>query len=311
MLQPFRTYSSYIRDTFGEKVQKISVETGYSCPNRDGSKGTGGCTYCNLDSIRPAYLKECPTIREQIQKGMDFFLPRKTARKFLAYFQTYSNSYSNFETLREDYEEALRCNGVVGLVIGTRPDCISDELVAYLRSLASKTYVSVELGVESTSDETLDRINRCHTFEDTVVAVRKLTDAGLKTGGHLILGFPWESKELMLEHARRLAQLPFRFLKLHHLQILKHTMLAKQHRENPFQFMSTEEYKELVIRFIELSSPAVVFQRFLAEAPLHLLVAPHWNGIRNFQFTDQVAKAMVERGTYQGRLSKLGQRVCS
>jgi uncharacterized protein len=300
-MKPFNDYSSYIRTTFGERVQKISIETGYSCPNRDGEKGKGGCTYCNLDSIRAAYLKNTHTITDQILQGTEFFKKRNKTGKFLAYFQTYSNTYSDIATLKKDYEEALGFPGVVGIVIGTRPDCISDELVQYLQELAKKHYVSIELGIESTDEESLVRINRCHTFQDTVDAVNLLSNRGIKIGGHLILGLPWESENVMLSHARKLSSLPLDFLKLHHLQVLKYTQLAREHQKSPFTFLAPESYMDLIISFLEISRPDIVFQRFLAEAPTRLLIAPQWGGVKNYQFTQLLVQRMAGLGTYQGK----------
>jgi uncharacterized protein len=298
----YRDYASYLRKVFGERVQKISIETGYSCPNRDGDKGTGGCTYCNLDSIRPSYIKNTPSITAQLEKGTEFFRQRNKTGKFLAYFQTYTNTYNDLLTLQKDYEEALRFPGVVGIVIGTRPDCILPELADFLQTLATRCYVSVELGIESTDEETLLRINRCHTFADTVSALELLARRNIHLGGHLILGFPWEGKEGMLSHAQKLSQLPLDSLKLHHLQLLKYTQLAKEHRQTPFTFLQPEEYLQLIIQFLERSNPNVVFQRFIAEAPRHLLIAPQWGGIKNHQFMQQVHQRMVELNTEQGIL---------
>jgi uncharacterized protein len=299
--RPFRDYSTYLRDIFGEKVQKISIDPGYTCPNRDGTKSRSGCTYCNTGSLHPSYARNRADITSQLEKGIGFFSKRKSISKFLAYFQSYSNTYNPISILQKDYETALFCPGVVGLVIGTRPDCITQDLAEYLGNLSRSNYVYVELGIESTSDYTLSRVNRCHTFAETVDAIHLLNRYSIPVGGHLIMGFPWESEDEQLEHARILGALPLHSLKLHHLQILRHTQLAREHSRSPFTMMQPEAYMALVIRFIELSNPNVIFQRFLADAPEHLLIAPRWGGVRNYQFAERLARRMKEQHSWQGK----------
>ena len=300
MESPFRDYTTYLRNLFGERVQKISVNPGYSCPNRDGSKARHGCTYCNLKTLEPAYLADCAGISDQIEKGIAFNKSRGDTQKFLVYFQSYTNTYGSTVRLKKDYEEALQFPGVAGLVIGTRPDCISAEVLAVLETLSKTHYISVELGIESTNDATLKRVNRCHAYHDTVNAVTSLAHRGLPVGGHLILGFPWESREVMVRHATNLSRLPLTFVKLHHLQILKGTALAREHRARPFDLLTFEAYTALVISFLEHSRPDLVFQRLLAEAPLRWLIDPHWKGIRNNQFTEMIRTEMIQRRTAQG-----------
>jgi radical SAM protein (TIGR01212 family) len=296
----FRDYSTYLKNLFGERVQKISINSGYTCPNRDGTKGRHGCTYCNLNALEPAYIRESINIREQIKNGIDYFKRRSRASRFLVYFQSYTNTYGDTERLVNDYEDALQFPEVVGLVIGTRPDCLDPKIIHHLTGLSRRFYIAVELGIESTYDATLQRVNRCHSYDDTVNAVHTLAGNGIPVGGHLILGFPWESGQMMVQHATRLSGLPLTFVKLHHLQILKGTALAREYRRKPFDLLTLDAYTELVITFLEHSRPDLVFQRFLAEAPLRWLVAPHWNGIRNYQFTDFLRKEMNQRGAGQG-----------
>lgn len=299
----YNSYSNYIRATFGERVQKISINTGYSCPNRDGTKGLGGCTYCNINSIKPEYANARRSVTDQLNDGVNFFTKRYKAVKFLAYFQSYTNTYQNDDVLINTYEEALKVPDVIGLVIGTRPDCLSQEIVKYLLEISKKKYVSVELGIESTCDDTLLKINRCHTYQETKEAVEMLSENDILVGGHLILGFPWESREDMMEHAKKISLLPLKFLKIHHLQILKNTQLAKEYATNQCDFglLSMEDYLEIIVQFLEYLRPDIVVQRFLSESPKDLLIAPLWNGVKNYEFTAMLEKRMKELNTWQGR----------
>ncbi len=300
----FNSYSNYIRETFGERVQKISINTGYSCPNRDGTKSLGGCTYCNINSIKPEYANAKKSVTQQLTEGINFFSKRYKAIKYLAYFQSYTNTYHNNETLIKTYEEALNVPGVIGLVIGTRPDCISNEIAEYLQEISKTKYVSVELGIESTDEITLQKINRCHTYQETIEAVEMLSSKNILVGGHLILGFPWETKDDLLLHAKNVSKLPLKFLKIHHLQILKGTQLAKDFEANndSFKLLTLSEYLNITVEFLENLRPDIVVQRFLSEAPKDLLIAPHWDGVKNYEFTSRVEKRMKELVTCQGQL---------
>lgn len=297
----FKSNSNYIRETFGERVQKISINTGNSCPNRDGTKGIGGCTYCNINSIRPGYAFSKKSVTTQIKEGIVFFSHKNNTQKYLVYFQSYTNTFGNIKELISDYQEALQYPGVVGLVIATRPDCLPTEVVEYLNALSEKTYISVELGIESTKEETLLKINRCHTYTETIYAFNLLSNKKINLGGHIIIGFPWESKEDILNHAKRISQLPIKLLKIHHLQILKNTQLAKEYETVNYKLLTVEEHLDLVIEFIEHLRPDIVVQRFIAESPRNVLIAPQWNGIRNRDFTTMVENKMRELGTWQGK----------
>lgn len=300
-MKPFNDYGTYLRNLFGESVHKVSINPGYSCPNRDGTKAKKGCTYCSPEALKPMYYENGQSITRQLETGISFLRGRKKATKFLAYFQSYTNTHSNLTRLYNDYDEALRYPGIAGLVIGTRPDCISPSIAEYLQNLARRFYISVELGIESTEDDTLNKVNRCHTYTDTVAATKLLSHRNIHVCGHLILGFPWESRNTMLIHADRLSLLPLQSLKLHHLQILKRTPLAKEYRRNPFPLLHPESYQQLVKEFLERCRPDLVFQRFIAESPTSLLVGPDWNGLRNYQFTDMLRRNMNEEKTFQGK----------
>jgi radical SAM protein (TIGR01212 family) len=296
-------YSVFIRQKFGFRVQKISIDIGFTCPNRDGSKGYGGCTYCNNNSFNPDYCGPETSITKQLEKGIDFFSKKGKVIKYLAYFQAYPNTYADISTLKEMYEEALNVEGVVGLVIGTRPDCISAEIIGYLSELSKKYFISLEYGVESTLNKTLLKVNRCHTFEDTIEAYEMSKDKGLDLGAHLIIGLPGESREDILGHAERISKLPISTLKLHHLQIVKHSIMAVQYKRNPenFSLFTAESYVDLITEFITYLRPDIVIERFISEAPHDLLIAPQWNRLKNFEVVDMIDKKLTEKNLWQGK----------
>ena len=227
----YNTYSAYIKDKFGERVQKISLNTGFTCPNKDGSKGRGGCTYCNNNTFNPNYCKPDKSITQQLDEGIAFFSKKYPTQQYMAYFQAYTNTYADIELVKELFTEAINHPKITGLVIGTRPDCVGEEIIDFLSNIAKTNYVSLEFGIESTLNKTLDAINRCHSFEETIVAYELAKDKGLHLGGHVIMGLPGESREELLSHAERLSKLPLNSLKIHQLQVVKYTMMEKQLRE--------------------------------------------------------------------------------
>ena len=300
----YNDFSSFIRRTFNQRVQKVSIDAGFTCPNKDGSKGTGGCTYCNNNTFNPDYCKPIKPIKQQINEGIDFFSKKYKTQKYLAYFQAFTNTYSPLADLRKMYEEALAHEDVIGLVIATRPDCIKDEVLDYLEELAKAgNFIKLEFGLESTKNETLEEINRCQTHEEAIDAFKRADGRGLHLGGHLILGLPGESKEDMLEHARKVSVLPINTLKIHHLQIVKHTMMAHQFKNTPdmFTFMELDEYIDLVVDFIELLNPEIIIERFFSESPARMLIHPKY-GLKNFEVKHLVEKRLEEKNAMQGRL---------
>jgi len=299
----YNDFPTYFKKEFSERVQKVSIDAGFSCPNRDGSKGVGGCTYCNNKTFKPTYCNLENSVTSQIQKGVDFFSKKYKAMQFLAYFQAYTNTYAPLNDLKKLYKEALQHPSIVGLVISTRPDAISEELLDYLASLSTKVYVMVEFGLESHLDKTLRAINRGHTFAESVWALEETAKRGINNCAHMILGLSGESRNEILEQAKVLSQLPVKNLKLHQLQIHKGTMLAKQFNNSPDQFnlFSAEEYIELVIDYLELLNPKIIVERFISQAPPEMLIAPKW-GLKNFEFVAKVEKRLKERYTWQGRL---------
>lgn len=301
--KPYQELGDFFKKIFPFKVQKISLNAGFSCPNRDGSKGWGGCTYCNNQTFSPDYCHTEKSVGEQLEEGIRFFSRKYPDMRYLAYFQAYTNTYGELSRLKALYEEALSFPGVVGLIIGTRPDCMPGELLDYLASLSRERFVLVEYGVESTCDDTLRRINRGHTYADSEAAVRCTAAAGIYTGAHLILGLPGETREDMLRHASVLSELPLTTLKLHQLQLIRHTRMAREYEENPasFRLYTAAGYIDLVIDFMERLRPDIVVERFVSQSPKELLVAPDW-GLKNYEFTALVNKRIRERNTWQGRL---------
>jgi radical SAM protein (TIGR01212 family) len=283
-------------------VQKISLNAGFTCPNRDGTVGYGGCTYCNNQTFNPAYCKTEKTVTEQLVEGKQFFARKYPEMKFLAYFQAYTNTYAELEELKRKYEEALQVKDVVGIVIGTRPDCMPDTLLDYLEELNQRTFLIVEYGVESTDNDTLKRINRGHTFEVAEEAIRKTAARGIRVGAHIILGLPGETNDQLIKQAGVLSALPLTTLKLHQLQLIKGTRMAHEFEMQPedFHLYSADEYIDLVIDYVEHLRPDIVLERFVSQSPKELLIAPDW-GLKNHEFTDKVKKRMRERDAWQGK----------
>lgn len=299
--QLYNDYSSWIRSQFSFRVQKISIDGGFSCPNRDGTVSAGGCTFCDNRTFNPSYCNPAKSIREQIQTGKDFFARKYPTMRYLAYFQAYSNTYAPLDTLRRRYEEALSQDGVVGIVIGTRPDCVTEETLDYIEELSRRTFVIVEYGIESVDNATLKRINRGHTFECSRDAIIATHERGILTGGHIILGLPGETAEDNISQAAEISVLPLDILKLHQLQIIRGTQLAEDYLSNPFKLYTADEYIDVCIRYIERLRKDLVLERFVSQSPADMLIAPKW-GIKNHEFTDRLVNEMKRRRTWQGRL---------
>ncbi|MDZ7741635.1 MAG: TIGR01212 family radical SAM protein [Bacteroidota bacterium] len=300
----FNAYANYFKRVFGGRVQKLTVDAGFSCPNRDGSKGRGGCTYCNNDAFNPSYCHPDKSVEQQLAEGMEFHRNRyRRASCYLAYFQAYSNTYAPLAELKKIYEQALQFEEIAGLVIGTRPDCIDDEKLEYFRRLSEKYYVILEYGIESCYNESLARINRGHTFEDSANAIVKTAKHGIRTGAHLIFGLPGENREMMLEEAGIISNLPLNNVKFHQLQIIKGTSMEKQYRDDPasFEFFSLDEYIDFIIEFLENMSPSIVIERFAGEVPPRFLAGPGWGNIRNDQVLTRIENELEKRNSWQGK----------
>lgn len=299
----YLNYNQILKEIFPERIQKISINAGFTCPNRDGSKGYGGCTYCNNQSFSPEYCQSAKSVTQQLKDGISFFRDKYQTQHYLAYFQSYTNTYADIESLKSLYEEALSYPKVKGIVVGTRPDCVNDELLDFFAELSKSYYVMIEYGIESTNDNTLKFINRGHDFNCAEKAVFETAKRDIKVGAHLILGLPTESKEMILSHADTISRMPLTALKLHQLQLVRHTKMAEQFESNPecFNLYTVDEYIDLAIEFLERLNPAIAIERFVSQSPKELLIAPDW-GLKNFEFTAQIEKRLDEKNTWQGRL---------
>lgn len=293
-----RDYGTFLKEQFPDfKVQKIAIHAGFTCPNRDGTVGTGGCTYCNNQTFNPEYCTTDKSVTAQLEEGKRFFSRKYPTMKYLAYFQAYTNTYGELQELKRKYEEALQVPDVVGLVIGTRPDCMPDDLLDYLTDLNRRTFLIVEYGVESANNETLIRINRGHTFECACEAIHRTSERGIKVGIHMILGLPGEEHDELMRQAQVIANLPITTLKLHQLQLIRGTRMAKEYAEHPeaFHLYSADEYIELVLDYVQFLPEHLVMERFVSQSPKSLLIAPDW-GLKNHEFADKVKKAARARG---------------
>ena len=296
-------YGTWIRHRFPFRVQKISVDAGFTCPNRDGRLSTGGCIYCDNRTFNPTYCQRQDSITLQLEAGKLFFARKYPEMKYLAYFQAYTNTYASIDHLRQLYEEALRVKDVVGIVIGTRPDCVSDELLDYLEDLNRRTFLIVEYGVESANDETLQRINRGHNFEQSCMAIEKTHQRGILTGAHIILGLPGEDAQESLRQAPVISSLPIDILKIHQMQIIRGTRLAAEFERNPFHIYDIDEYIHLIASYIQRLRKDLILERFVSQSPKELLIAPHW-GLKNHEFTDLLNNYLKQHNIHQGDLSE-------
>ena len=305
----FNSYNSYFTREFGGRVQKISIDAGFSCPNRDGKISTGGCTFCRNDAFNPSYCRHEKSIRQQIEEGIEFHKRRyRRANSYLAYFQAFSNTYKPIDELEKLYREALSVEGVIGLVIGTRPDCITDDILQLLKHLSFRpkgvtSSIILELGVESVYDQTLKRVNRGHDFATARNAIELVHSYGFHCGGHFIFGLPGETRDMMLHTADIISKLPLTTVKFHQLQIFKDTKMADEYLANPadFHLFTLEDYIEFVIDFIERLNPNIVIERFAGEVPPRYLVSKPWLNLRYDQVLALIEKRLEERNTYQGK----------
>ena len=301
--QIYNDYGAWMRRQFPFRVQKISIDAGFSCPNRDGHISHGGCTFCDNRTFNPSYCQPSKSITEQITEGKEFFRHKYPDMKYLAYFQAFSNTYATLDTLQRRYEEALSAEDVVGIVIGTRPDCVSDEILNYLESLNQQTFMIVEYGIESVSDDTLRRVNRGHNFECSRRAITETHNRGILTGAHIILGLPGESAEDNVRQADIVSALPIDILKLHQLQIIRGTQLAAEYERQPFNLYTADEYIDLCRRYIERLRPDMVLERFVSQSPKELLVAPKW-GLKNYEFANRFVNYMKRMDSWQGKYAE-------
>lgn len=293
----YRDYADFLADYFPGKMQKLAVNAGFSCPNRDGSIGRGGCTYCNNASFNPSYCDPRGSVTSQLEAGKAFFARKYPAMRYLAYFQAYTNTHAALSRLLTLYREALDVDGVDGLIIGTRPDCMPDELLSELAALHRDRWVAVEYGAESSHDATLKLINRCHSWDDTCRAVERTAAAGIPVGVHLIAGLPGEAREDILETIKRVAKLPIDTVKIHQLQVLRGTRLAADLAAGDYDIphFSVEQYLDLCAQIVDIIPGHIAIERFLSASPPEMLLYPKW-GLKNYQFTHLLHARLANRG---------------
>jgi radical SAM protein (TIGR01212 family) len=297
----YNPYGRFLNEKFGCRVYKVSVDAGFNCPNRDGTVETGGCAYCNNSSFRPETASRLKPVAEQVEAGIGFLKQRYRAGKFIVYFQPFSNTHAPLETLVSVYESAFCHPDIVGISVGTRPDCVDEAKIAWFEDLARTRFVTLEYGLQSMYDTTLKRINRGHDFHCWLEAVRRTRNRGIYVGAHLILGFPWETREEMLATAGVLSKEGIDFLKLHHLHVVEDTALAREYSNSPFPLFGLEDYVELVVDFLERLAPSVRIERLHGTAPQNQLIGPVWNkGRGGIRFA--IERRLKERDTWQGRL---------
>ena len=301
----FNSYSRYFVKQFGGRVQKISIDAGFSCPNRDGKISMGGCTFCSNEAFNPSYCRPEKSIRQQIEEGIEFHRRRyRRASQYLAYFQPFSNTYKPVEELKNIYQQALEVPEIAGIVIGTRPDLVDNSILQLLKEIQKTHYVMLEYGVESVYDDTLKRVNRGHNFATAEKAIRMTAEQGIPCGAHFIFGLPDESKTMMLDAADIISQLPLTTVKFHQLQIFKGTKMAEEYPTHPeiFHLFDLEEYIDFVIDFAERLNPDIVIERFAGEVPPRYLVSEPWLKLRYDEVLAKIEKRMEERETWQGRM---------
>ena len=319
----YNSFVGYFKRRYGERLQKIVLDAGFSCPNRDGKVGRGGCSYCDNAAFHPSYSTAGKSLHQQLDEGIDFHKVRyRTTEHYLAYFQSFSNTYAPLERLKKLYEEALSHPSVVGLVIGTRPDCVDEEKLDYLadlaqgrvlkewsRSLANEPerkapVVVIEYGIESCYDKTLERINRGHDFETARRAVKMTADRGLDVGAHFILGLPGETRQMMLDSCAIINELPLRSIKFHQLQIVKGTKIEREfaERRQDFECFTVDEYLDFFVDMLERLSPSISIERFVGEVPPRFVNETPWGLIRNVELLRMLEQRLESRQTWQGRL---------
>ncbi len=304
----YNSFVGYFKRKYGERLQKIVLDAGFTCPNRDGKVGRGGCTYCDNAAFHPSYSTAGKSLHRQMDEGIEFHKVRyRTTEHYLAYFQSFSNTYAPLERLRELYGEALEHPDVVGIVIGTRPDCVDEEKLDYLAALKEgpkHPIVIVEYGIESCYDKTLERINRGHDFETACRAVRMTAGRGIDVGAHFILGLPGETKQMMLDSCALINELPLRSVKFHQLQIVKGTKMEQEYAECPddFERFALDEYLDFFVDMLERLRPDLFIERFVGEVPPRFVNETPWGLIRNVELLRLLEKRLEERNTWQGRL---------
>ena len=300
----YNSYKNFLYKQFGSRIQKLTIDAGFTCPNRDGSISTGGCTYCLNDAFNPSYCSPEKSVEQQLQEGIEFHRNRyRRADGFLAYFQAFSNTYASLDRLKEIYLPALKDPNIKGIVIGTRPDCMDEEKLSYFAELQKQKFVSIEYGIESIYNQTLQRINRGHTFEDAVEMIEKSSQYKIHTGVHFIFGLPGENPDMWEKDIQIINALPINSIKFHQLQIIKGTAMEEEfiNKRADFHLFSTDSYIDFICRYTALLNPDFVIERFAGEVPPRFLSVNHWDNIRYDVVLQKIEKKLEEKEYYQGK----------
>ncbi len=300
----FNSYAGYIKELFGTRLQKVAVNAGFTCPNRDGRLSTGGCTYCDNEAFTPSYCSAQKSISQQIAEGIEFHVVRyPRAKRYLVYFQSFSNTYAPLSVLNRIYDEALTHPQVEGIVVGTRPDCVDAAKLDYFAALAQKYFVQIEYGVESCYDRTLQHINRGHNYAVAEQAIRDTAARNIRTGAHFIFGLPGETREDMLNMAGIISSLPLISVKFHQLQLIKGTAMAQEYIEHPGDFVTfnLDGYLDFFVDFLERLSPHIRIERFINEVPPRFIESTPWGKLRNVELLRLLNQRLIDRDTYQGK----------
>jgi len=305
MTEVYSSFAKYLKDKYGCRVQKIIVNAGFTCPNRDGTKSFEGCFYCNPHSFTPSYASPNKSITQQLEEGIKYFSKKYPTQKYIAYFQNYTNTFGPIDLLKSKFLEAINFNDqIIGIAIATRPDCISENIVRLIKDISKEREVFLEIGAESLSNNALKFCNRAHTFEDTIKAIDICKKFNIWVTLHLIIGLPYDEIYQQPElFAKIINNLQINCIKFHQLQILKNTKFEKIYNQNPniFNLFSLEDYLELIIKYLERFKPSIFIERFTNEVEPHYLIVPKWNKVKNYQFVHLLRNKMIEMNTYQGK----------
>ncbi|MDR0205921.1 MAG: TIGR01212 family radical SAM protein [Bacteroidales bacterium] len=303
-MKPYYSYKDFLTNQFGARIQKLAIDAGFTCPNRDGNVGLNGCSYCDNRAFKPSYCTNLKPVKQQLEEGIIFHKNRyRRADAYLAYFQAFSNSYASLDELIQIYQPAIEHAEIKGIVIGTRPDCLEEKKLDYFAELAQKMFVSIEIGIESIHDETLRRINRGHNFQCAVDCLKKMKERNLHAGAHFIFGLPGEIPEMWIEDVKTINNLNLSSIKFHQLQIIKGTAMECEYEENPTHFFpfTMESYIEFIIDFVERLNPCFAIERFAGEVPLRYLAVNNWGTIRYDVVLQRIIKEFIKRDTWQGK----------
>jgi len=303
MEKRYNLYHDFLKEKYGCRIHKVSLDMGFTCPNRDGTVAQGGCIYCNNDSFVPPYARSRYKMDFQIKHGIEYLKNRFKAEKFIIYFQAYTSTYGDAKELERMYREALKYDGVIGLAVGTRSDCMDEEKIEIFEKLAKEYYVSVEYGIESIYDKTLEFMNRGHDYQSVLDAIELTKNKGIHIGTHIIVGMPTETEEEMLAMADEVSGLGIDTFKIHNLHIIKNTQLARMYRENPFNLFSYEEYLKFIVKFLERLSSDIMLERLFTDTPQDLLIAPNWQERHN-EIIYGIKQELERQDTWQGKFFK-------